>query len=89
MDEKFRRLMGDFGDLTVERRRLAWGGKKLKVGIVVWHAYIVLQLFSFSLKRGFDLCLMGEDEEDAWLHASWSFVLAAEYSCSSVIDLRW
>merc|ERR1719374_392541 len=32
MDEKFRRLMGDFGDLTVERRRLAWGGKKLKTG---------------------------------------------------------
>merc|ERR1712142_1339953 len=32
MDEKFRRLMGDFGDLTVERRRLAWGGKKLKSG---------------------------------------------------------
>jgi len=32
MDEKFRRLMGDFGDLTVERRRLAWGGKKLKDG---------------------------------------------------------
>merc|ERR1711990_1320348 len=31
-DEKFRRLMGDFGDLTVERRRLAWGGKKLKTG---------------------------------------------------------
>lgn len=32
MDEKFRRLNGDFGDLTVERRRLAWGGKKLKNG---------------------------------------------------------
>merc|ERR550534_593839 len=32
MDEKFRRLMGDFGELTVERRRLAWGGKKLKSG---------------------------------------------------------
>merc|ERR1712142_41304 len=32
MDEKFRRLMGDFGELTVERRRLAWGGKKLKTG---------------------------------------------------------
>merc|ERR1712142_176128 len=32
MDEKFRRLMGDFGDLTVERRRLAWGGKKPKTG---------------------------------------------------------
>jgi len=32
MDEKFRRLNGDFGDLTVERRRLAWGGKKLKSG---------------------------------------------------------